>query len=382
LKARMPSRQEAVKGMHSGKLDTADITDFPADDDTPRPKQKVEATEPPYSSADLERSFEVQTILYQPLGAHARGVRIHTGPIELRKRKKDDPARSQWIHGDKQYDPYIVFSNPTPKEKKSAGPKALWLPKECHEPKKKGVENSGPKFAYTEKEIKQSHKKLAKRPRWDSEHHIMVSQANPEFQKFVREYFDKPIRKESDGVPRVKELYTMNDRQSGWWDEASPLGLPKHTYLDNLGPWNVGGPKQQQRVSYWRTVVEKSASAPVLKTSITDSRSHLSLTERLANVPAAEATQFWREWVDLSKKRVPEVIEKKRDKKDKGQKRGGWPTPGGPSDAAAEPARAATLPAMSVSRRPKKQEWDDRWTVGGIYANDMRIAPVRLGLYP
>jgi hypothetical protein len=206
----------------------------------------------------------------------------------------------------------------------------------------------------------------------------MVSQANDEVQKFVREYFDKPIRKEGEGVPKVRELYTMNDRQSGWWDEASPLGLPKHTYLDVLGPWNVGGPKEQQKVSYWRNAYKnsfqgqegqalpKSASAPALKTSITDSRSHLTLTERLADLPAAQATQFWREWVDLSKKRLPSApeVHGKAKKKGKGPKRGGWPSPA--DSQGDEAARAAaTLPATRVKSPAKegKEEWNDRWSV-------------------
>lgn len=320
------------------------------------------ATEPPFADAELGRTWEVANILFQPLAAHARGARIHTGPPKLRESKPVD--RTRWVHEEKQYSPYMKFSDEAPPVAKSAGPPKLWLPRELHEPKKKGKANSGPKHAYTEKEIKNSHKKLAQRPRWDDDHHIMVSQANDEVQKFVREYFDKPIRKESEGVPKVRELYTMNDRQSGWWDEASPLGEPKHTYLDNCGPWNVGGPKEQQKVSWWRRVVEKSKSAPALKSTINDSRSHLSLTERLADVPAAQATQFWREWVDLSKKRLPVAEEsKQRGKKGRFAKRGGWPAP---SDASHDnaPDPAATMPNIRVGSPVKeKEEWNNRWSV-------------------
>jgi hypothetical protein len=270
-----------------------------------------------------------------------------------------------WVHSDKQYDPYIVFSAEQPKVEKSTVNHKMWLPKEMKEPKKKGIKNSGPKYSFTEKDLKKSHKKLAERPRWDTEHHVMVSQANTEVQKFVREYFDKPIRKESEGIPKVRELYTMNDRQTGWWDEPSPLDNPKHTYLDVLGPWNIGGPKEQQKVSYWRTVLEKSKSAPALKTSISDSRSHLTLTERLADVPAPQATQFWREWVEMSKKRLPEEKpeETLKGKRKKG-KRGGWQTPAGGTDSQpAEMAQAATtLPAMPPRSPVKKgkEEWNNR----------------------
>lgn len=260
----------------------------------------------------------------------------------------------------------MVFSKEKPLEEKSELAHKLWFPKELHEPKKKGKKGSGPKYSYKDKDIKKSHKKLADRPRWDTEHHIMVSQANPEVQKFVREYFDQPIRKESEGIPKVRELYTMNDRQTGWWDEPSPLGLPKHTYLDNCGVWNVGGPKEQQKVSYWRGVLEKSASAPVVKTTIKDSRSHLSLTERLADMPAAQATQFWREWVDLSKKRLPTADDQRfRGKKGKSSgKRGGWPTPqDSPSIDTINPA--ATMPARSLggSTKSGREEWNDRFSV-------------------
>jgi len=307
------------------------------------PQAGSAATEPPYSDAELKRTHEVCSSLYGDLGAHHRGIKIHYGPPKLRKAYVND--RTTWVADDKRNSPYMVFSSETPLETKGPGPPKLWLPKELHEPKKKGVANSGPKFAYTDGDIKKSHKKLAARPRWDSEHHIMVSQANGEVQKFVREYFDRPIRKESEGVPKVRELYTMNDRQSGWWDEASPLGEPKHTYLDNCGPWNVNGPKDQQKVSYWRKVVEKSASAPVLpKAKITDSRAALTLTERLADMPPAQATQFWRDWVDTSKNRLPpppEIIltekeQKRLEKQAKKRQKEGWMAPswgGGTSKA-------------------------------------------------
>merc|ERR1719446_216722 len=122
----------------------------------------------------------------------------------------------------------------------------------------------------------------------------------------------------------------MNDRQMGWWDEPAPLGQAKHTYLDNCRPWNIGGPRDAQKVSYWRTVMEKAASAPALKTSVTDSRSHLTLCERLADVPAPQATQFWRDWVDQSKKRLPQAdddLKRGKRKVKGGKQRGGWPMP-------------------------------------------------------
>jgi len=354
----------SVHGIHSSLLDTKGSTDgFNATtaSETKRHLAGTRATEPPYADAEMGRTLEVAKAVFAPLGAHARRVKIHNGPLQLRDAKAP-PDRTSWVAADKQYDPYMVFSNETPKEPKSKGPPKLWLPRELHEPKKKGKKNSGPKPTASEKELQASKTKLAARPRWDQEHHVMVSQANGEVQKFVREYFDKPIRKESEGIPKVRELYAMNDRQSGWWDEASPLGEPKHTYLDNCGPWNVGGPKEQQKVSYWRKLVEKSASAPVLKASITDSRAHLSLIERMADVPAAQATQFWRDWSEQSKKRLPDAPDEgKKGKKGKG-KRGGWPSPAGAdSTTQSEPA----MPVTSATSRAKKgaPEWNNRWSV-------------------
>lgn len=325
------------------------------------------ATEPPFSDPELERTVEVCKALYADTGAHARGVRIHRGPLTLRDAKKP-PNRLGWVYSNKANNPYMQFSAEAPLVPKSKGPPKLWFPKEMEEPKKKGPKNdpavrrSGPKYEYTEKDIQRSHKKLAGRPRWDTEHSVMVSQANPEVQKFVREYFDHPISKESEGVPKVRELYTMNDRQAGWWDEASPLGDPKHTYLDTVGPSNVGGCKEQQKVSYWRQALQKSASAPVVKLSLKETaekRSNLSLPERLAEMPPAQATQFWREWVDFSKNRLPTPPEERKGKRKGKPKRGGWPSPDSPENNAAK-----TLPIMMVgSPKSGKQEWNTRWGV-------------------
>jgi hypothetical protein len=340
-----------------------------------------EATEPPYSNPEMHRTVEVAEALYAPLGSHARGVRIHHGSLQLRDAKKP-PYRVGWVHSDKQYSPCITFSEMQPRVPKSSGPPKLWLPKELHEPKKKGKKDSGPKHSYSEGDIKASHKKLAERPRWDTEHHIMVSQANPEVQKFVREYFDKPVRKESEGIPKVRELYTMNDHQSGWWDEASPLGQSKHTYLDNAQPWNVGGPKVNQLPAYWRRIAEKGSyteATPDEKQRMIDNRKCGSLIDRLADMPAAQSTQFWRDWVDLSKKRLPQVEPDPRagKKKKKGllassgadkakTNRGGWPAPpDSPSDTQASVATVPIASSSSAPALPKKEpeEWNDRWHV-------------------
>lgn len=335
-------------------------------DSPPRPasppviKDGRVATEPPFSDGEVHRMAEVMGTLYGPMGAHARSVRIHNGPLTLRSSLPAPAERTQWVRDNKQFNPYITFSNETPPEEKSTTNHKLWMPRVLHEPKKKGKKNSGPKYTYTDGDLKKSAKDLAARPRWDTEHNVMVSQMNPEVQSLCREYFDKPIRKESEGIPKVKELYTMNDRQTGWWDEPSPLGEPKHTYLDNCAPWNVGGPKVAQKVSYWRTALEKSASEPVIKASIKDSRSHLTLIERTADMTAAQSTQFWREWSEQSKKRLPDAPQDLGyGKKKKGQKRGGWPSPSQSDDAA---HLSSSMPSMRTGGSTKKgrDDWNSR----------------------
>jgi hypothetical protein len=464
-KSSSPKRSSSPKKSTQKKLNAEkSLNEAIFDAEIDRKKRKARpvygtegASEPPYSNAELSRTLDVAKTNYAPIGAHARGAKIHNGPLSLRDAKKP-PNRVGWVHGDKKYDPYITFSAEKPMEKKSGAPPQLWFPKELREPKKKGVEGSGGKVAYLEQDIKDSHKSLAARPRWDSEHHIMVSQCNQEVQKFVREYFDKPIRKESEGVPKVRELYSMNDRQTGWWDEASPLGLPKHTYLDNCLEFNVGGPLEGQKVSYWRKVAEKgSASMPTLgekeklseagkyilkvpaetnklgftpvayppqavkvmdvqpdswaerknvnigdellaiddvpvkqmaKQEFIDNlkngkqltfyrRSHLSMTQRLADMPAAQATQFWRDWVDLSSKRLPPPPEQPKPKKKGAKKtgadpsgwdsakRGGWPTPGEtPGDAQTSAAANTTGSGATLKKEKEEREaWNDRWSI-------------------
>lgn len=113
-------------------------------------------------------------------------------------------------------------------------------------------------------------------------------------------------------------------------------------------------------------------------------RSHLSLHQRLADMPAAQATQFWREWVDLSSKRLPPPPEPKSSKKKGGRsidsrlssqdgnwsnspKRGGWPLPPeSPRDAQTSVATNPTTSGSAPSLRKdgtEKEDWNDRWHV-------------------
>lgn len=93
---------------------------------------------------------------------------------------------------------------------------------------------------------------LAARPRWHTEHHIKFSKGNHELNPGYREYFDKPVKQEGDGIPRLYEQYAMNDRQTRWHDEPAELGEYRRTLFDWIAPTNVSGPKSQQLTSYWR----------------------------------------------------------------------------------------------------------------------------------
>merc|ERR1711972_832378 len=133
--------------------------------------------------------------------------------------------------------------------------------------------------------------------------------------------------------------------------------------------------KVNQLPAYWRRIAEKGTvtePTPDEKAALAEGRAHLRLTERLADMPAAQSTQFWREWVDLSKKRLPPPPEVRRKEKKKNSpakagKRGGWPIPPeSPRDA--EPAAATTpsVPASSsapalLSKEP--ETWNECWHV-------------------
>lgn len=270
---------------------------------------------------------------YEPMAATARGVKIHQGPLKLRDAKKP-PERTLWVKENKKYHPYSYFESPanrpTTPPKKPQAPPALWFPQRAKEPKKKtkdseekdkkkeegddddsddlldDAEKLAIKAAKEEKKQKNTTMPIAERPPWDSEHHVMYSRMNHEVQRFCREYFDKPKRKESDGVPRVRELYAMNDRQMGWNDEPNPEGnASRRTYLDNLGPWNVAGPKEQQLPSYWRKGVKRTSSEPnpfpdritaAQLLGLAGKPSEQNVLQRLAEMPADKSVKYWQEW--------------------------------------------------------------------------------------
>merc|ERR1719265_1470532 len=121
---------------------------------------------------------------------------------------------------------------PQPK-RKARVPPTIWQPLTAEEAKKqKGKMDEGAAEKEAADKEKEAATKLEERKPWDTEHHIMVSRMNHEVQVGVREYFDKPIAKESEGIPRISEEYCMNDRQCGWNDDPRPLGENRSTYCN------------------------------------------------------------------------------------------------------------------------------------------------------
>lgn len=297
---------------------------------------------------------------YGTMSAKARGAKIHNGPLELRKAL---PGRdcSAWVREDKQYSPYSYFDHkgnpPAPKPKKSKGPPPLWLPTRAKEAKTRklfgddgqdtlplGAEAGGEEDSMPEEpEQPVAGAALVNRPPWDSEHHILFSRANEEVQQRCREYFDRPIRKESEGVPRVREQYIMHDRQCCWNDEPGPMGEKRRTLYDNIGPVNIGGCKEQQLPSYWRKIKDwKAFSADDLHSGLSvsktgrpkdrtlDPKDKLLLLKSLSDLPADKAKEFWRGW--------------------------------------AEGLSPGALPPKTRLEAPRG--WDDRWSICWSRAND------------
>lgn len=204
---------------------------------------------------------------------------------------------------------------------------------------------------------------------WDGEHSTMESRSNEFIQTHTREYFDKPKRRENEGVPKVRELYSMNDRQCGWSDEPNQSVGFRRTFLD----W-VSDPKEQQKPSWWRQTVRTGAScnAPPLteddvEFSPTLSKPALeqSVLERLAQMPASQSSEFWRGWAEhgIPKKAIPEALLKGKSAKQVAELT---------KTISTAPAAATVLPpSPKGSSKPKvfkigdkeMPEWDDRWYI-------------------
>jgi len=279
--------------------------------ETDKGSQKRSASFKPLLAAKI---VEVRDT-YGKMSAKARGVRIHNGPLELRKAL---PSRdtTEWVRSAKQ--PYSTLEalEPPPKPPASSGPPPLWLPTTLKAQAKKKVERHGDKEGKQQKSLADYDETTLFRRPWDTEHHIMVSRMNDEVQSGVREYFDKPKAKEGEGIPRMRERYAMSDRQLKWHDEPGKLGQMRRTLFDNVGPVNLGGCKEQQLPSYWRNVKDWSSfSTPAMPTIALRGKNpppgqpppgfdRRTLFQALANTPAAESAAFWRDWAERSVRHV------------------------------------------------------------------------------
>eukprot|EP00747_Dinoflagellata_sp_TGD_P185429 gnl/TRDRNA2_/TRDRNA2_41984_c0_seq1.p1 gnl/TRDRNA2_/TRDRNA2_41984_c0~~gnl/TRDRNA2_/TRDRNA2_41984_c0_seq1.p1 ORF type:complete len:432 (-),score=75.30 gnl/TRDRNA2_/TRDRNA2_41984_c0_seq1:86-1381(-) len=344
-----------------------------------------------YSLASANRqNVRIAQETYSPMTAKARGVKIHNGPPELTKSIMCD--RTAWVKDDKQYNPYSYLHHPNntapPKPSAQKGQQEYPLfhpkrnmdpPKKTKKPKKNDEADEAEETKGEEDETKNK-KKVPKenkdtRPPWDMEHHIMVSRGNHEVQPLFREYFDRPLRKDNEGVPKVYEMYCMNDRQCGWRDTPAPLGEPRRTYLENVGPFNMGGCKDQQLVSWWRKTVGKSSSVPDLYSTKSnyelvaelDPRSKdmpFELLTALATTPARQSVDFWREWSSCSKLRLPpkkEELDSKGKLKKKKTKLHKKEEP----EKVEEPP-----PVFPPTPRRKGRHWDERWHVSWSKDNE------------
>eukprot|EP00913_Durusdinium_trenchii_P008365 g7858.t1 len=215
---------------------------------------------------------------YGKMSAKARGAKIHTGPLQLRKALKPRDT-TEWVRSMKQ--PYSYFESsanqPTPKPEKSKGPPAREprsitgagraSPLKEKKQEEKNAEKSPDK---KEKKAKggaisdedpvkapalgeYDDRTLGRRP-WDEGHHIMMSRMNHE----ASAYFDKPKRKEGEGPPPMRERYVMNDRQLAWNDEPGKPGQLRRTLFDHVGAYSIGGCKDYQMPSYWRKVKDSA----------------------------------------------------------------------------------------------------------------------------
>eukprot|EP00930_Biecheleria_cincta_P036869 TRINITY_DN25271_c0_g1_i1.p1 TRINITY_DN25271_c0_g1~~TRINITY_DN25271_c0_g1_i1.p1 ORF type:complete len:419 (-),score=82.95 TRINITY_DN25271_c0_g1_i1:178-1434(-) len=266
--------------------------------------------------AQLKAYFEVKDT-YGRVSAKARGDTLHNGPLKLRRSLAPRDCTS-WVREDKQYNPYSYFESPankaTPVPPKSKGPPPLWLLPHDKDGRVKAKSQPASPSGHQGSSKKSGSGKsggllgVNQQKPWDTEHHIMVSRMNSEVQVGVREYFDVPKRKESEGIPKMRERYVMNDRQAGWNDEPDEPGLGRRTLYNNCGPYNVGGCKQQQLPSWWRKIKDwGSYSYPELPShALSGSKNYSNdktaeekaMLYALANAPPGKSAEFWRGWAN------------------------------------------------------------------------------------
>jgi len=286
---------------------------------TPPPSTLRSIAETKEAVPQCSRNYVEATATLAPLAAKARGEKCHKGPLQLRKAL---PGRdcTKWVEEDKQYRPYCSMEAPTnipsPKPKKPPAPPRLWLPAERSTKDASRSLQSGGSGDPSSPSKPSKSLELSERPSWDTEHHVMFSRMNHEINTGFREYFEKPKRKDSEAVVRCRETYVMSDRQCGWNDEPEPLGESRRTFINNIGPVNVGGCREQQMPSYWRKIGNWRAYSMPSLTAQTGlgagppkpgrnpdgGHGHSSLIVALADAPADQSTKFWRDWAKQQSK--------------------------------------------------------------------------------
>jgi hypothetical protein len=239
---------------------------------------------------------------YSAMAAKARGEQIHPGPLTLR-RSKAPPDRTFWVREDKQNTPYSFFDTAAARQSSPTVPKQnsppMWLPKRRanQSTMMKGAEEESSTASPSPGPAASSSDD--KKP-WDKEHNIMVSRGNHEVTCHNREYFDRPMMKEGEGVIKIYERYSMNDRQCGWNDHPSGSGA-RNTYLDHCIPH-----RDMQVPSHWRNVKNWNCfSVPDMHDvhrsigrHMTSSSPKRSILESLADTPADQSKKFWRTWAE------------------------------------------------------------------------------------
>mmetsp|Transcript_24658 Transcript_24658/g.73351 ORF Transcript_24658/g.73351 Transcript_24658/m.73351 type:complete len:427 (-) Transcript_24658:179-1459(-) len=243
-----------------------------------------------------QRADEAKTT-YGTLVAKARGEKVHMGPLELRKSLPPRDCTS-WMYNT-CYTPWEREELVKERAKRKKSPPKLWLPKngadhraeqkkkrEAERAEKEALGNLSPKSLNKDAPPEKS-PDLHSRP-WDDCHHVMHSRGNHELQSGTREYFGKPIPLPMR-PPKVKEEYTMNDRQCGYDDDPLPPGEGRRTIFHDIGPYATGGCKEHQLPSWWRKVKDWSSySSPEL------GQKHFTEKEMLLfNTRAGPQTREW-----------------------------------------------------------------------------------------
>lgn len=254
------------------------------------------------------------------MSAKLRGAKLHPGPLKLRRARGGRDCL-EWVREDPKNDPYCFFdvkSNKAPPlPPKSAGPGPLFLPAvRARSASPRGKRSKSPETSSKPKAsaAKEEHD-LSKRPTWNESHHVTYGVINEHISSGAREYFDKPKSMDFRCIPTF-ERYAMNDRQCTWFDQAAPLGEARRTIFDNIGPYHLGGSKQQQMPSWWRRVQDWGCySTPDLQDPLQSPlakhfKGENTFLAALAKMPPEQAREYWRGWAE-AKEAQSDALRKK-----------------------------------------------------------------------